>query len=170
MKLELADCYRYAETLHAAIYGGLETFALQLPGNYSNSYVPRFNAQNANGFGAKSSALKEWQQHVEDAPLDELVKLEQFYKGMRNRLKDIIFQRKMEDWCRRAMSGLPASSYSEPPPVREPYSVQSTPYFDGPGELALRMSGILNDRGEMLPPAALAASIGEFRMHSQRRR
>uniref|UniRef100_A0A7I4CJE6 Uncharacterized protein n=2 Tax=Physcomitrium patens TaxID=3218 RepID=A0A7I4CJE6_PHYPA len=169
LKLELAECRRYAERLHVAVYGGQEMFTLQLPGNSSNNYDSSVEGMKADGLGTKSSALQDWQQHVEDASLEELVKLDRFYKGMRNRLKDIMFQRKMEDWCRRAMSGLP-SSYAESPPVREPYSVQSTPYFDGPGEMALRMSGILNDRGEMLPPAALAASLAEFRMHSQRRK
>ncbi|KAG0557999.1 hypothetical protein M758_11G167500 [Ceratodon purpureus] len=167
LKLELAECRRYAEGLHVAVYGGLDTFALPLQGKNSSYYDSEFDSRIA---GTKSSALQDWHQHVDEAPLEELAKLEQFYKGMRNRLKDLFFQRKMEDWYRRVQSGFTAASYQEPPPVREPYSVQSTPYFNDPGELALRMSGILSDRGEMLPPAALAASIAEFRMHSQRRR
>ncbi|KAG0563182.1 hypothetical protein KC19_8G009800 [Ceratodon purpureus] len=172
LKAELAECRRYAENLHAAVYGGLEDF----PGNSSAYYNDsRFDGRKtmqgfSNGSVAKASGLQEWQQHVEDASMEELTKLDLFYKDMRNRLKDILFQRKMEDWCLRALSGSSAASYQEPPPVREPYSVQSTPYFDGPGELALRMSGIMSDRGEMLPPAALAASLAEFRLHPQRRR
>ena len=98
------------------------------------------------------------------------VQLDHFYKGMRNRLKDMLFQRKMEDWCRRCMSTLSSSSFQEPPPMREPFSLPSTPSIDGPREFAMRMSGIMSDRGEMLPPAAIAASIAEFRMLSQRRR
>jgi hypothetical protein len=54
--------------------------------------------------------------------------------------------------------------------MREPFSLPSTPSIDGPREFAMRMSGIMSDRGEMLPPAAIAASIAEFRMLSQRRR
>lgn len=162
LKAELAECRRYAENLHAAVYGGLESFTLPLPA--------KPNHYGTNGSHPKTSPLQEWQQRVEEAPLEELAKLDIFYKGMRNRLKDMLFQRKMEDWCRRAMSGVAAASYQEPPPVREPYSVQNTPFFDEPGDLALRMSGILSDRGEMLPPAALAASIAEFRMQSHRHR
>jgi hypothetical protein len=98
------------------------------------------------------------------------VQLELFYKGMRNRIKDVMFQRRMEDWCRCYLSALSTNQFQEPPPVRDPFSAQSTPSIDGPGEFAMRMSGILADRGEMLPPAALAASLAEFRMLSQRRR
>lgn len=105
-----------------------------------------------------------------DRAVPAQTKLEHFYKGMRNRLKDVMFQRKMEDWYLRALSGTSAAPYQEPPPVREPYSVQSTPYFDAPGEQAVRMSGIMSDRGEMLPPAALATALADFRIHSQRRR
>lgn len=174
LKAELSECRRYAETLHAAVYGGVELFALPLQRN-APYHDPRFNARKTmqpHGYdaGSATGALQVWQQHVEEAPLEELAKLELFYKGMRNRLKDVLFHRRMEDWCHRTMSGMAASSYQEPPPVRDPYSVQSTPYYDGPGELALRMSGILSDRGEILPPAALAASLAELRMHSQRRR
>lgn len=125
---------------------------------------------NGNGNSA-AAALQTWQQLVEQAPVEEMVKLELFYKGMRNRLKDLLFQRKMEDWCRRTMSGIAAASYqqAEPSPVRN-YSTQSTPYFDGPDDHALRMSGMQGDRGEMPPQAALAASLTELRMHLMRRR
>lgn len=126
---------------------------------------------NGNGSSA-AAALQTWQQRVEQAPLEELAKLELFYKGMRNRLKDVLFQRKMEDWCRRTMSGIAASSYqqAEPPSMRDPYTAQSTPYFDEPDDHALRVSGIQDDRGEMLPQDALATSLAELRMHLLRRR
>lgn len=164
---ELTECRRYAESLHAAVYGGVESFALELPrmNAYNNGRKP------THGYVSNAAAaLQNWQQHVEDASLEELSKLEIFYKGMRNRLKDVLFQRRMEDWCRRTMSGiLPAAA---PPVVRgDAYSVQTAPYFDGPGELTLRMAGIMSDhRGEMLSPDALAASLAELRMHFQRRR
>jgi len=177
LKTELGECRRYAESLHAAVYGGVESFPLPL--SRSNYHDPRFNARkgmyevynNGNGSSA-AAALQTWQQRVEQAPVEELAKLELFYKGMRNRLKDVLFQRKMEDWCRRTMSGIAASSYqhAEHPPMRDPYSAQSTPYFDGPDDHALRMSGIQGDRGEMLPQAASAASLAELRMHFLRRR
>lgn len=73
----------------------------------------------------------------------------------------------MEDWCRRCMSTLSTSAYHEPPPVRDPSSAPCTPALPGPTELALRMSGIMSDQGEVLPPAALAASIAEFKLRSQ---
>ncbi|XP_024359081.1 uncharacterized protein [Physcomitrium patens] len=170
LKAELIECRRYTESLHAAIYGGIESFPIPLTGNSSSPHDSRFNPRKAIGLGSQNSALQDWQDHVEEAPLEELAKLEQFYKGMRNRLKDVLFQRKMEDWCRRVMSGLSAGSYQDPPPVRESYSAQSTPYFEEPGMLAQQRTGVMSDRREMLSPAALAASLAEFRKHSQHRR
>ena len=101
--------------------------------------------------------------------------LDQFYRSMRNRLKDLLFQRKMEDWCRRCMSGLSSSSsnpmMSELPPMRDSdYSAATTPSMERPEELAISMSGLLSDRADMLPPAALAATLAEFMILAQRRR
>ena len=70
LKLELAECRRYAESLHAAVYGDLETFSLPLPGRSSSYYDSGFESRKA---GSKSSALQDWHQHVDDAPLEELV-------------------------------------------------------------------------------------------------
>jgi hypothetical protein len=70
LKLELAECRHYAESLHVAVYGGLDSFALPLPGKSSLYYDSGSDARKA---GAKSSALQDWQQHVDEAPLEELV-------------------------------------------------------------------------------------------------
>lgn len=169
MRAELDKCRRYAETLHTAVYGGLESFPYQQlfdGGNDSNSQQSR-GIGNAN---ANISPLLDWQRCIELAADQELVKLELFYKSMRNRIKDVMFQRRMEEWCRCCMSSLSTNQFQEPPPVRDPFSAQSTPTVEVPGEFAMRLSGILTDRGEMLPPAALAASLADFRVLSQRRR
>lgn len=70
LKAELAECRRYAENLHAAVYGGLETFSLPVAGK--NNFYDARKAANGTA-GANSSALQEWQEHVEEAPLEELV-------------------------------------------------------------------------------------------------
>ena len=70
LKLELAECRRYAEGLHVAVYGGLDTFALPLQGKNSSYYDSEFDSRIA---GTKSSALQDWHQHVDEAPLEELV-------------------------------------------------------------------------------------------------
>lgn len=169
LKAELAECRRFAETLHAAIYGGLDNFPYEQLRDGAFDEVDSLQGH-GNGQAAKNTSLQDWQRCIELAADQELVQLELFYKGMRNRIKDVMFQRRMEDWCRCYLSALSTNQFQEPPPVRDPFSAQSTPSIDGPGEFAMRMSGILADRGEMLPPAALAASLAEFRMLSQRRR
>jgi hypothetical protein len=94
--------------------------------------------------------------------------LELFYRDMRNHVKDILFQRRMEDWCRRCMSTLSSSSFQEPPPMPERFSAPNTPSIDGPRQFAMQMSGLLSDHSNMLPPAALAASIAELQALSRR--
>lgn len=66
LKAELAECRRYAENLHAAVYGGVETFALPLSGKHN-----QLDARSAGN--GKSLAMQEWEQHVEEAPLEDLV-------------------------------------------------------------------------------------------------
>lgn len=73
LKLELAECRRYAESLHVAVYGGLDTFALPLPEKNSSYYDFEFDSRKP---GTKSSALQDWHQHVDGAPLEELVSSE----------------------------------------------------------------------------------------------
>lgn len=77
LKAELARCRRYTETLHAAIYGGLEAFAYQMPrdnmytdssGDGRSSHQGRTNA-----IDAKINTLQDWQRCLEAAPDQELV-------------------------------------------------------------------------------------------------
>ncbi|CAK9267260.1 unnamed protein product [Sphagnum jensenii] len=176
LNVELAALRRYTQSLHAALYGGAEAFSPHILEDH-----PLFDAKSDgpktfqqlhsrdNGQSPGDIAVQEWQQHIEMAPDADLMQLEIFYKDMRKRLKDILFQRKMEDWCRRCMSTLSSSSFQEPPRMPERFSTPNTPSIDGRSrEFAMRMSGLLADRSDMLPPAALAASIAEFQALSQR--
>ncbi|CAK9263922.1 unnamed protein product [Sphagnum jensenii] len=176
LKTELASLRRYAESLHAALYGGAEAFSTQILEDH-----PLYDTVSSDGskhleqiHGAHNRqppgqiAIREWQQHIETATEADLVWLELFYRDMRNHVKDILFQRRMEDWCRRCMSTLSSSSFQEPPPMPERFSAPNTPSIDGPRQFAMQMSGLLSDRSNMLPPAALAASIAEFQALSQR--
>lgn len=73
------------------------------------------------------------------------------------------------------MSGLNSSSsnpmMSEPPPMRDSnYSAATTPSIERSGELAISMSELLSGRADMLPPDALAATLAEFMILTQRRK
>lgn len=72
LKAELDECRRYAETLHSAVYGGLENFPYQQlrdGGDDTDSQQSRGNG-NAN---SKNTSTQDWQRCIELAADQELV-------------------------------------------------------------------------------------------------
>ncbi|XP_024369205.1 uncharacterized protein [Physcomitrium patens] len=170
---ELAEVRRYAESLHAAIYGEAEYF-YQQPGNLfhsdRNSDYDQSSDQGQGSGGAlrKEKALQEWEHRMEAASDANLANLDRFYRGMRIRLKEVLFERKSSEWCHHYMSAMDSSATPvDPQPMREPYSADCTPSMNGPGMLAMLKTGLYNDRAEMLPPAA---SVAEFCMLARQQR
>nr|PNR62310.1 hypothetical protein PHYPA_000734 [Physcomitrium patens] len=118
LQKELAEARRHAESLHAAIYGEVEGVV-------------------------QEDAFHDWERRMEAASADDLANLDHYYRSMGVRLKQISFQRKMDEWCCRCMTamnspGAPAGSQS----TRESYSAANTPFRDGPGELAMNKIGL----------------------------
>jgi len=72
LKAELDECRRYAETLHLAVYGGLENFPYQLlrDGRDDTDSLQSRGNGNAN---AKNSPLLDWQRCIDLAADQELV-------------------------------------------------------------------------------------------------
>ena len=81
IKKELAGVRRYAASLHAAIYGEVEVFSQQQPGEllngdrYSDGRISTL--QNHESYGAiqKKKALQEWERRMEAASDADLVAL-----------------------------------------------------------------------------------------------
>lgn len=74
LKAELAECRRYAETLHAAVYGGLENFPYE---QLRDGAFDEVESQHGRGNGqtAKNTSLQDWQGCIELAADQELVNL-----------------------------------------------------------------------------------------------
>jgi hypothetical protein len=81
LKTELASLRRYAESLHAALYGGAEAFSTQILEDH-----PLYDTVSSDGskhleqiHGAHNRqppgqiAIREWQQHIETATEADLV-------------------------------------------------------------------------------------------------
>lgn len=228
IKKELAGVRRYAASLHAAVYGEVEVFSQQQPGEPLDSSRHCHGGLNTHHEKhesdvaiQKKKALQEWERRMEAASDADLVallthshnivnsnfvicsirdhcvarmptsnaclnhqlltvscvcwlqtNLDHYYRSMRVRLKEVMFQRKMDEWCRRCMSAINSSGAPvEPPPRRENMcSEAGTPSQDGPGEWAVPKAGLYGEggpAGELLPPAA---SMAEFRMLAGRQR
>ena len=72
LKAELAECRRYAETLHAAIYGGLDNFPYEQLRDGSFDEVDSQQGR-GNGHAAKNTSLQDWQRCIDLAADQELV-------------------------------------------------------------------------------------------------
>ena len=81
IKKELAGVRRYAASLHAAVYGEVEVFAQQQPGEplYSDRNIDggisTHKEHESNGAIQKEKALQEWERRVEAASDADLVTL-----------------------------------------------------------------------------------------------
>lgn len=83
LKAELAECRRYAESLHAAIYGGIEVLSQLQLGEHlytdatseAGSSEQGRTSRQQNGQPAKKTALQDWLQRMETAPESELVRI-----------------------------------------------------------------------------------------------
>nr|PNR51119.1 hypothetical protein PHYPA_010305 [Physcomitrium patens] len=177
LQKELVEVRRYAESLHAAVYGEVEAFSTHQPGVLLSSnedrsdYGSSGNGQASSSTTIQKSALQDWERRLEAASDADLIRLDQYYRSMRLRLKEILFGRRTDEWCRRCMAAMNSSGIPvEPPTMREIYSTTSTSSTDGPGEVAISKSGIHGNRDELLPAAAVSASIAEFRLLTGRPR
>ena len=74
LKAELAECRRFAETLHAAIYGGLDNFPYEQLRDGAFDEVDSLQGH-GNGQAAKNTSLQDWQRCIELAADQELVNI-----------------------------------------------------------------------------------------------
>ncbi|MCO5582241.1 hypothetical protein L7F22_036133 [Adiantum nelumboides] len=81
---ELSVIKKHYASLHAAVYGPSE------PGGDSSAW----------------DAVREWNERVADSGYDELVRLDEFYRQARARVKEVLLQKKVENYCKEFMKAV----------------------------------------------------------------
>ncbi|KAI5084469.1 hypothetical protein GOP47_0000638 [Adiantum capillus-veneris] len=81
---ELSVTKKHYAALHAAVYGPFE------PGDGSDTW----------------DALRDWDKKVADSSYNELVRLDEFYRQARARVKEVLLQKKVENYCKEFMNSV----------------------------------------------------------------